>query len=248
MHTTSSAILTVALIFALGGLAKGVAGMGLPTLAMGLLGILMAPAGAAALIVIPSLVTNVWQFASGRHHLVLVRRMWPMLIMICLVTWVGAGLITGADAGRAAMALGAVLVVYAALGLAKIHFSVPRRHELWLSPAVGATTGIVTGATGVLVIPAAPYLQALGLDKDDLVQALGLSFSTSTVALAAGLASHGAFQIAHAGESALCTVPALVGMRIGQVIRGRVDPARFRDVFLIGMMLLGADLAAHSIF
>jgi uncharacterized protein len=248
MHEPSPAIFCAALIFALAGLAKGIAGIGLPTVAMGLLGLLMAPAEAAALVVIPSLVTNIWQFLSGQHRLILIGRMWSMLLMICLVTWVGAGLITGAGAGRASVALGATLMAYGVTGLAKVHLSVPRRYEVWLSPAVGAVTGVITGATGVFVIPAAPYLQALGLEKDQLIQVLGLSFTTSTVALAAGLASHGAFQITDVGTSALCTVPALIGMRIGQMIRTRVAPATFRALFLITLLLLGADLMARSGF
>jgi len=245
MHEASLAILTVGLIFALGGLAKGIAGIGLPTVAMGLLGLLMTPAEAAALVVIPSLVTNIWQFLSGQHRLILIRRMWSMLLMICLVTWVSAGLITDAGEGRD-IALGATLIVCAVIGMARVDLSVPSRYEAWLSPAVGATTGVVTGATGVFVVPAAPYLQALGLDKDDLVQVLGLSFTTSTVALAAGLASHGALQITDAGASALCTVPTLVGMRSGQMIRRRLDPATFRALFLISLLLLGADLMVRS--
>jgi uncharacterized protein len=247
MHETWSAILTVAVTFALAGLAKGIAGMGLPTVAIGLLGLLMSPAEAAALVVVPSLITNVWQFLSGQHRLVLVRRTWSLQLTICLVTWAGAGLIAGTDAGRATIGLGAALIGYAVIGLAKVDLSVPRRYEAWLSPAVGVTTGIVTGATGVFVIPAAPYLQALGLEKDQLVQALGLSFTTSTVALATGLASHGAFQATDAWTSGLCTVPALIGMTIGQIIRTRVDPATFRALFLISLLLLGAGLMVRSV-
>jgi uncharacterized protein len=215
MHEALSAILTVTLIIALAGIAKGVAGMGLPTVAIGLLGLVMARAEAAALVVIPSLVTNVWQFLSGQHRLVLVRRTWSMQITMCLVTWAGAGLIAGTDAGRAIIGLGAALILYAVIGLAKVHLSVPRRYEGWLSPAVGATTGIVTGATGVFVIPAAPYLQALGLEKEQLMQALGLSFTTSTVALGVGLASHGAFQITDAWISSFVRVPRLLAWRSG---------------------------------
>lgn len=240
-------ILAVALTFVLAGLAKGVTGMGLPTVAMGLLGLLMAPAEAAAFLVIPSLVTNVWQFLSGRYRLVLLRRTWPMLLLIFLATWAGTGLITGTGAGQATTWLGAALMAYAAIGLAKVRLFVPRRYEVWLSPAVGAATGVVTGATGVFVIPAVPYLQALGFDKDELVQVLGLSFTISTIALATGLASRGAFQVTEAGASALCTLPALVGMEIGQAIRARVDPATFRRLFFICLLLLGADLVARAI-
>jgi hypothetical protein len=39
--------------------------MGLPTVAMGLLGLVIPPVQAAALLVVPSLVTNVWQLVAG---------------------------------------------------------------------------------------------------------------------------------------------------------------------------------------
>lgn len=240
-------IIFVALIFVVAGLVKGITGMGLPTVAMGLLSLLVPPAEAAAFIVIPSLVTNLWQFLSARHRLLLLRRIWPMLLMVCLATWAAAGLITGKGAAEATAWLGAALAGYAAIGLGKVRLSVAAKHECWLSPAIGTATGIVTGATGVFVIPAVPYLQALGFDKDDLVQVLGLSFTASTIALAAGLASRGAFHVTAAWASALCTLPALAGMGCGQMIRARVDPATFRLLFFIGLLVLGADLMARSL-
>ncbi|SDR56936.1 hypothetical protein SAMN05519103_05549 [Rhizobiales bacterium GAS113] len=242
-----TALVLTALTFVLAGLVKGVTGMGLPTVAIGLLGLMMAPAQAAALLIIPSMVTNVWQFAAGPHRLRLLRRTWPMLLAISVATWAGAGLLTGSGTRAATTALGAALLAYAITGLTKLRISVPARFEPWLSPVIGAATGLITGATGVFVLPAVPYLQALGLEKEDLVQALGLSFTVSTIALAAGLASHGAFHLTAAGASILYTAPALVGMFIGQWIRGRVDPATFRLLFFVGLLLLGADLIMRSI-
>ena len=110
----------------------------------------------------------------------------------------------------------------------------------------GAATGMITGATGVFVISAVPYLQALGLEKAHLVQALGLSFTASTVALAAGLASHGALHFTASGISVLCLAPALVGMLLGQWIRVKVDPGTFRLLFFVGLLLLGGDLIVRS--
>jgi hypothetical protein len=112
---------------------------------------------------------------------------------------------------------------------------------------VGLTTGLVTGGTGVLVIPAVPYLQALGLEKDELVQALGLSFTVSTLALAAGLALRGAFHLDDLASSALAILPALAGMWAGQIIRGRVSAATFRRWFLIGLLLLGAEMLSRPL-
>lgn len=246
MTGTHPDLALVGLIFVLAGAVKGVAGMGLPTVAIGLLGLIMAPAEAAALILVPSLATNLWQFVAGPSRAALLRRTWPMLLAIIAATWASAGLIAGGTVEGATAALGAALLLYAATGLARVRLSVGTRAETWLAPVIGAATGVVTGATGVLVLPAVPYLQALGLDKDDLVQALGLSFTVSTIALAAGLASHGALHFAAGGASALCTAPALAGMLLGQRIRRRVDAATFRRIFFIGLLLLGADLLLRS--
>ena len=234
-------ILGVTLCFILAGAVKGITGMGLPTVAMGLLGLFMPPAQAAAFLIIPSAVTNVWQFLAGPRRLAQLQRLWPMLLPICVTTWAAAGFIAGNPTRYARMALGAALIAYAGVGLAKIQLSVPPQREKWLGALIGATTGLVTGATGVFVIPAVPYVQALGLEKDDLVQALGLSFTVSTFALAAGLASHGAFHVAAAGASTLCTLPALVGMLLGQAVRAQTNPATFRVVFFVGLLVLGLD-------
>ena len=240
-------LILVTLTFLLAGFVKGVIGLGLPTVAVGLLGLVMPPAEAAALLVVPSMVTNLWQLFAGPRFGALVRRLWPMLVTICLGTWAGAGLLTGGSAGRATAALGAALVLYALLGLSRLQLQVPPRWERPLAPVIGATTGLVTAATGVFALPAVPFIQALGLDREDLIQALGLSFTVSTLALAAGLAHDGAFGGATLGQSALAVIPALAGMGIGQWVRGRVRPALFRTWFFIGLAVLGADLAFRAL-
>ena len=229
--------------FLLAGLVKGVIGMGLPTVAMGLLALALPPAEAAAILVVPSLVTNVWQLLAGPRFAALARRLWPMMAAVLLGTIAGAGVLAGNVAGLAKIGLGIALIVYAVVGLAGIRLSVAARHEAWLGPLVGAITGLVTGATGVFVIPAVPYLQAIGLEKDELIQALGLSFTVSTVALAIGLLRVDAWQMGSVWISLLALVPALIGMQAGQWLRQRIAAATFRRVFFAGLLLLGATLA-----
>ena len=60
-----------------------------------------------------------------------------------------------------------------ALGLIKVHFSVPRHAEIWLGLLMGAATGAITVATGIFVMPGTPYVQSLQFDRDKMVQALG---------------------------------------------------------------------------
>jgi len=236
------------LTFLIAGLVKGVIGLGLPSIAIGLLALLMSPAQAAALMIFPSLVTNVWQMFVGSYLLVLLRRMWSLLAMSALGVWLGGGILTSANSRYAALGLGLALVVYAALGLSSIRFSVPRHHEWWLNPIIGLATGLISGATGVFVIPAGPYFQAIGLTKDVLVQMLGFSFTISTVTLGIVLWRHGTLHFGNASGSLLAVLPALAGMALGQRIRNLASEETFRRWFFLGLLLLGAQQALRNMF
>ncbi|WP_449310981.1 sulfite exporter TauE/SafE family protein [Pseudochelatococcus sp. B33] len=238
-------LLAVAATFFAAGLVKGVTGMGLPTVAMGVLGALVSPLAAASLLIVPSFVTNVWQLVAGPGPGALVRRLWPMMLAIVAGTVLGSSWLTRGDTRLTTAALGAALVIYSGYGLLGRRLRVPARMEPWLSPLVGAATGAVTGGTGVFVIPAVPYLQALGLEKDDLVQALGLSFTVSTIALAAGLTWRGAVRTDDLALSILAVLPALGGMWAGQIVRRAVTPAVFQRWFLICLLLLGAEMVSR---
>lgn len=185
MSDVTLVVVWIGLTFVAAGLVKGVVGMGLPTVAMGVLSLVMAPAAAAAMLVVPSLVTNVWQLMAGPAFGALLRRLATMMLAVFAGTVLGIGGLTGQSASLAGAALGVVLAFYGAVGLVALRFTVPAKVEPWLSPLIGLLTGLITGATGIFVIPAVPYLSSLGLAKEELIQALGLSFTVSTVALAA---------------------------------------------------------------
>lgn len=235
-------------VFALAGLTKGVIGLGLPTVSMGLLAVIMAPVQAAALLVVPSLVTNLWQMSAGPSLSGVARRLWPMMLAVCLGTWAGAGLMADETARYSEALLGVALVIYAAMGLSSVRLSVRATDEWWLGPLAGAATGLVTAATGVFVIPAVPYLQAIGFEKEELVQALGLSFTISTIALALNLTRSGALDFSLSAPAAGALVTACAGMWLGQLLRKRMHPEVFRRWFFAGLALLGIYLVAVSLF
>ena len=112
--------------FVLAGFVKGVIGMGLPTIATGLLTLVMAPGQAAGLLVVPNFSTNAWQAFAGGRSRALVRRFWPMLVGICVGSTPGAGFLANDTSGRASMALGIMLVVYALMSMVSPRLSVPR--------------------------------------------------------------------------------------------------------------------------
>ena len=95
-------------------------------------------------------------------------------------------------------------------------------------------------------MPAAPYFVALNLKKDDLIQALGLSFTVSSFALAVGLLATGQFQMSVAGSSLLALIPAFAGMFVGQAVRDRLPQNIFRLCFYAGLVMLGCYMAIHA--
>lgn len=236
----------VALVFLLAGYVKGVIGMGLPTISMAVLGLMLEPVQAAALLVIPSLVTNLWQFWAGESKLATVKRLWLMLLFVCIGTWYGIGFMTSAASAWPSIWLGSVLVLYAVVALFHSKFSMNPRHEGWLSPIIGISTGVLTGATGVFVIPAVPFISSMELSKDELIQALGLSFTVSTLALAVGLGANASYSNSDLILSILAVAPAMLGMHVGQKTRENIDPMTFRKCFFGALFILGAYMAIHA--
>ena len=166
-----------------------------------------------------------------------------MALGIVIGTVASSSILAGGHTAWTTAQLGATLVIYAGFTLLARQLTVSGGVEKWLSPLIGLVTGAVTGGTGVFVIPAVPYLQALELSKDDLIQGLGLSFTVSTIALAVGLACRGALQDDSLAMSSLAIAPGLLGMWLGQAIRSRVSPMAFRRGFLSACCCSGLSLS-----
>ena len=233
--------------FVLAGFVKGVMGQGLPTVAVGIHSQIMSPGEATALLIVPALITNIWQAWAGPSLGPLLRRLWPTLLASLLGTWVatalGLGLLTPEAATMARKALGYALIVYGLLGVSRIRLRVPPRTEPWLGPAMGAANGAVATATGVFMVPVIPYIQALGLNRDDLVQAQGVSFTVSTLALTVVLLGSGTMNVNNMLGSLLAVLVTFIGMNIGQLAREHVAPEVFRLLFFVLMLGLGTHLA-----
>lgn len=233
-------------VFFLAGLVKGVVGLGLPTLSMALLALWMAPAEAAALLIVPSLVTNLWQLRPWRALGPVLKRVAPMQLGIVAGTLAGAWALGPPSGTWAVTALGVALVAYALWALAGVHVAVAPRTESWLGPVIGVLTGVVSAATGVFVIPAVPYLQALGLTRDDLLQAMGIAFTVATLALAAVLSVTTHYSAATLGASALALLPALAGMAAGERLRRVLAPLVFKRCLMGSLLLLGVQMIVRS--
>jgi hypothetical protein len=188
--------------------------MGLPTVAMSLLGLWMTPLEAAALLVLPSMATNVAQ-CRGAYLRRLAAALWPAWLALAVVTVLLPVPASAAAASNAHRLLGAVLVLYGLWGLWRPRLPVLSPRSRW----AGLVAGGVTAATAVFVVPLVPYLQALRL------QASGEQ----------------ALLTAHA---VLALAAAAAGLRLGEHIRARISAAVFqRALFVVFVFLGGANVA-----
>jgi len=243
---TSFVLSLIAATFALAGFIKGVIGGGLPTISIGILGLVMPIPDAVALVVLPSFITNVWQ-SLGPRLWPLFKRLWLMLAGICIGAFLGRDLMTGAYRGWTESGLGLALIVYAIVGLSKLNLHLDPHHEKWAAPPVGIVTGFIAAGTGVFVIPSGPYLQAIGLRKNDLVQSLGITYTISTIVLALITARAGALNPSILWPSLLAVAAALIGMVIGQRLLSRLEEDTFRKIFFAGLLLLGVHIVIRSL-
>jgi uncharacterized protein len=169
-----------------------------------------------------------------------------MMLGVAIGTFATVGLLTGASHWVTA-ALGAVLALYGALGFFPARFSVTPAAERWLSPSVGLVNGAVAGTTGVFVVPGVPYLDSLRLEKETLIQAIGIHAFTCPLILGIALLGRGQIPAEAAGMGASALLPALAGMYAGQRLRLRLDAATFRRWFFAGLIGLGGYMLLRSL-
>ncbi len=240
-------IAIAAAAFLAAGFTKGVIGMGLPTVSLALLVLVVGLKEAMALMLVPSIVTNIWQALAGGHFAAMIKRLWPLLLAAVPAIFLGAGVLARADALLVSAIFGVLLALYAAQALTRATIPQPGRHERWMSPLTGAATGIMTGLTGSFVMPAVPYMQALGLKRDELVQAMGISFTLSSGVLALALAGQALLPAELGLLSAAALVPSAIGMVLGQWVRKRLSEERFRQVLFVALLLLGVWLTLRPL-
>jgi uncharacterized membrane protein YfcA len=242
------AIATIAAAFLIAGAVKGVIGLGLPTVSLGLLTAALDLRTAMALLIVPSFVTNLWQAASGGNARPILARLWPFLVAATATVWLGALALTRVDASLLSGLLGALLALYAAVSLAGVRLAIPARREAWAGPLFGTVNGILTGMTGSFVVPGVMYLQSIGLPRDRLVQAMGMLFTASTVALAAALRGSDLLGAQLGLISAGAVIPAVAGMLAGQRLRRRLSEEKFRRTFFVAVLALGAAIIARAAY
>ena len=233
--------------FTLAGFVKGVVGFGFPVITLIILTLTIGLLDAVAIIVIPTIVTNIWQGLSGPYLKDITERMWLYFLVAMTFIWLTAPYLTKVDVRWPTAMLGAVLFIFALSRLLQVSITVSRRWERPLSVPLGAINGMLTGMTGSFMVPSVLFMQAIGFKRDMLVQAMGVFFAISTIVLAISLGRNQLITAEHVRLSLMALVPSIAGLYIGRWVRLRINEERFQQVFLGSVLLLGGYILYRAL-
>lgn len=233
----------------LGGFVKGVTGIGLPIVAIAVMVNFLDPLTTFATLIIPILVTNLWQAVTSRDWTAPFKRFWLMIILFVGCLFVGAELAVTLDSEILLLVLGISVAVFATFNLIK-----PRERPLAptveriAAPFTGALGGILGGLTAIWGPPMMMLFVMLKLDKDDWVQTVGLVWFVGSVPLTYAYWQNGMLNSETAPMSLYACLPGMLGIWIGEVIRRRINQDTFRRVMLLALFVIGANLIRRAIF
>ena len=236
-------MLVIAGAFIVAGIAKGAIGMGMPPIAIGLMSFAVPLESAIAIMVVPTMITNIWQAIYGGGFRPLMRRFGSMAVTAMVGILAVGYLLSDLGSPGTAGWVGVLLVLYSLIALTPYRPRVPRRAEPWANPLIGLASGAVAGSTGVAAVPFLPYMQSLDMDRHELVQALGIMFVFITGMLAVSLALHGAYHLTTSVAGIVAIAPTMLGVWLGQHARRRLSAETFRRIFIFGMLGVGLQLA-----
>lgn len=237
---TPETIFLIAVTFLAAGFVKGVVGMGLPVVVLGVLATPLGLKEAMALMLMPSLLGNLWQSLAGGAMLDIVKRFWTFFLAAVFGIWIGVGILAGGRDKVLLGILGFMLCAYAGLASTRPRLTPPRpEHERWLGPLAGGLGGLMFGMTGMFIVPGILYLQALGLRRDLLVQTMGVTFVVISTSLALSMAGRSMMPAHLVLLSGLAFLPTIGGMMIGRRCRLRISEEGFRRLILAALFVSG---------
>lgn len=242
-----SEFVIVLCIFLAGGVIKGALGIGLPAFLVGCLTFFYEPRVAVAMILFVIATTNFRQAWIGGNPWHIIRR--HPYFCVCTVISIFSIALIGSKVPLPVLQIvvGLSMVLFA---LNSLFITVPAlnpKYDKGAQIAAGIGSGILGGLTAIWSPPLAIYLMSLKLDKDLLIQTLGVMFSIQAIFLTAGFILSGELTLQLAGIGALMLVPAFAGMYFGEKIRRRMNMVQFMQAFLVTFLILGLNLIRRGV-
>ncbi len=245
---TLPALWIVFAAFLLAGGVKGIAGVGLPMTALGILTFFTDPRTAFACALVPIFLSNFLQLlragavgdAVRRYHVFLVCMSVGILVVLMLSVGASERFLLGV--------LGTVILLFVALNLLRFVYRVPDRHDRTAQLLAGSAAGILGGLTSIWLPAIVVFLTARGVKKDEFIRASGLMLFVGSVPLFAGYVWAGFLTGPIALLSLGLVIPTTIGMLLGERLRARLSEAAFKKAVLYVFLIIGLNMIRRSIW
>jgi hypothetical protein len=223
---------------ACGGFIKGALGVGTPLLTVPMMAQVLPPQMAIAIMAIPVVVANVWQFAQAERSTAVVARFWPTLVAILIGTWIGVKILSIIDEQMLMILVGAAVITFAILQGSRFRLHLPDRLVKPAGVLFGGASGIIGGVSSFFGPMLITYLISIrGLSKNQFVSSISFLYVSAVVPWTLTLYYFGILDERLLLYSVFATLPVTLGLIIGQRIRGHISEARFRYL-IIGILVI----------
>jgi len=234
--------------FLLAGTVKGLIGIGLPTIILGLLSQFLDPRFSVAMLLVPALVSNSWQVYRSKVAPELLVKLWPFAVTMGVGIWVFSRFAAELPTDILLASLGAVIILFVITTWFSKFPPIPQRLDRLFQIIFGSIAGVMGGLTAIWAPPMVIYLLSAKFSKDDLVGGMGLLLVAGLVPLTIGYVQSGLFNQSTLLLSTIMTVPIILGFTIGESFRKRMNTEQFRNALLLFFLLMGANLLRRGLF
>ncbi|MGR3469003.1 MAG: sulfite exporter TauE/SafE family protein [Shimia sp.] len=228
----------------LAGVIKGAVGFAMPLILISGLSSIMEPTLALAALIIPIVVSNLWQvFRTGRRPaLEAVRLVWRYVLIVCLFILIAAQFVTAIPERAFYIILGIPVVGLSLIQLLGLRLTIPPARRGVAEYVAGVISGVLGGLAGTWGPPTVIYLLAIDMAKARQMVVQGVIYGAGSIALLAAHLQSGLLNAQTAPFSTSLLLPALLGMAVGFRLSDRMDQERFRRVTLIVLVVAGLNL------
>lgn len=242
-------IVTATGITLFAGFVKGAVGFAFPMIVLSGLGSFLPAETALAILIIPTVVTNIFQaFRQGfGAALVVVRRYWLFLLIMLVFLVSSAQLVAIISEQVLLIIVGVPMVIFAAMQLGRWSLMLRPETRTRDELLIGGFAGFIGGMSGSWGPPTVLYLTAIGAAKSEAMRAQGVIYGIGAVALLAAHLQSGVLNATTIPLSAAALVPALAGMALGLRVHDRMPQQTFRRAMLVVLMIAGLNLIRRAL-
>jgi uncharacterized membrane protein YfcA len=241
-------LIQVVLIFLAGGMVKGLIGVGLPTVTLTLLSFVFDIKDSISIILIPVILTNLYQMLDGNSLKEIIGEVKFFLIGSFLFIFPGFYFLTILKSDTILAILALLLIINSFMSLMKYEIKLKNYKSKAIQLGIGSLTGITTGVTSIYTMPFIFLIQSLNYSKNKVIQLMGLSFFIFACMQLILFSSHGMIDFDKLSISLLACLPILAGVYFGTALRKKISETLFKTLFNIMLVAMGSLLILKIIF